>query len=697
MVSLNKIVFNVVFCLILLLLGIISIGYALEDEDELGELLYVFERDLPVVTATLHAVKASQAPATIYVITEEQIANRGYQDLHEVLRDVPGFDFIFSDGWTAMRTFQRGIIGNNRMLLLINGQKENSISAGSNLNWGHIYPLQDVKQIELISGPASALYGADAYSGIVNVITKSGLGTDQKNQLSISYGSYDTRIASVVLSNHLRAVGISYRFSARFYRTDGPDLAEDYKDSGILNDVYNYAGTDTLPYDLGYSDPANDYALNALVNIGDVTIGGYIWNRDEGVGTYYNPSKYVLNNNTIHLCASQVYITSRQTLSPKLEAVGTVSYRQDEMLNDSGFYYPTGDHIGEKKYYWRYGKGVKLESQFTWTTSNKHRVLFGAMYEDMETIPNQDQYGNMYFPEPEKIYNYQNYGFFLQGELLPHRLFSITLGSRYDYNSDYKGVLNPRMGIVFSPNSDWTFKGLYGTAYLAPTSNQMYYEFQSSSEKLIRNPDLTPEIIHTGELSVGWQPLSFLYLETNSYINKLSEMINRTVIGTEISGQDTLTVKQEQNVENMQTYGGESKIEFFWKKYLSIQANISYLDGKNNDDERLPDVAKIKSNIIATIHPIKPLTLCFRMNFVGNRSTSLTNSEFEGEDIDGYNVIHFNARYTKLFDLFDLGFRVNNLLDIEYYDPGDKGGSGARPSKHPQEKRSILFNINYDF
>ena len=253
------------------------------------------------------------------------------------------------------------------------------------------------------------------------------------------------------------------------------------------------------------------------------------------------------------------------------------------------------------------------------------------------------------------------------------------------------------MGIVFSPNSDWTFKGLYGTAYLAPTSNQMYYEFQSSSEKLIRNPDLTPEIIHTGELSVGWQPLSFLYLETNSYINKLSEMINRTVIGTEISGQDTLTVKQEQNVENMQTYGGESKIEFFWKKYLSIQANISYLDGKNNDDERLPDVAKIKSNIIATIHPIKPLTLCFRMNFVGNRSTSLTNSEFEGEDIDGYNVIHFNARYTKLFDLFDLGFRVNNLLDIEYYDPGDKGGSGARPSKHPQEKRSILFNINYDF
>jgi outer membrane receptor for ferrienterochelin and colicin len=131
--------------------------------------------NVKVVTASGFPQTAAEAPSTITVITAEQIKERGYEQLEDALRDIPGIDMIHLNGYAPTLIYFRGMYGaeNLRALLMIDGIVENNL-VGTNDFAGPAYSLHNVDRIEIIWGPASALYGANAFGGVINIITKKG-------------------------------------------------------------------------------------------------------------------------------------------------------------------------------------------------------------------------------------------------------------------------------------------------------------------------------------------------------------------------------------------------------------------------------------------------------------------------------------------------------------------------------------------
>src|SRR5262249_26560680 len=114
-----------------------------------------------------------EAPATIVVVTSEQIRRRGYLDLEAVLHDLPGFDITRSNGYTYANVFQRGYRSDttNRTLFLVDGVEQNDLYSNT-AQISRPYPLSNSDRVEVVYGPASTMYGANAFLGVINVITK---------------------------------------------------------------------------------------------------------------------------------------------------------------------------------------------------------------------------------------------------------------------------------------------------------------------------------------------------------------------------------------------------------------------------------------------------------------------------------------------------------------------------------------------
>ncbi len=128
--------------------------------------------NIEVITASKKTQEINFAPADITVITEEMIKERGYKDLKDIFRDLPGFDISENvEGEVRTLVINRGILGNNKIMVLRDGKKLN-VTTGERFVYGNNIPLFNVSRIEVIYGPSSAMYGADAYSGVINLITK---------------------------------------------------------------------------------------------------------------------------------------------------------------------------------------------------------------------------------------------------------------------------------------------------------------------------------------------------------------------------------------------------------------------------------------------------------------------------------------------------------------------------------------------
>lgn len=111
----------------------------------------------------------SDVPNSVIVVDKNMIERRGYTDISDVLKDIIGFDVIDNAGQFGEFISLRGVQGNDRFLVLINGHKINPPS-GTHISLGNSLSIKYAERIEIIYGPASAVYGADAFSGIINII-----------------------------------------------------------------------------------------------------------------------------------------------------------------------------------------------------------------------------------------------------------------------------------------------------------------------------------------------------------------------------------------------------------------------------------------------------------------------------------------------------------------------------------------------
>lgn len=185
------------------------------------------EQVVQVTSVSKRLEDLRDAPATIMVLTSRDIAQRGYQNLEQLLHDLPGFDVIKGNGPGYTYFYQRGYrsTSNDRTLLLIDGVEENDLASGNTII-SRQYSLADIEQVEVIYGPASTLYGANAFSGVINITTKSFVNQPGPRigfAGQARTGSLNTHYVDGVLTAKTKDLAVS--ITGRLFHSDEQDLS----------------------------------------------------------------------------------------------------------------------------------------------------------------------------------------------------------------------------------------------------------------------------------------------------------------------------------------------------------------------------------------------------------------------------------------------------------------------------------------
>ena len=683
-----------------------------------------------VVTATKKNQRSSEAPATVFIITKDQIKQRNYSFLDEVLIDIPGIEIQqksvseFSNYYTI-----RGIAGNEKFIIMMDGIKINSI-AGSPHVVGKNYFIENAKQIEIIIGPGSALYGADAFSGIINIITNKENNTDNI-KISSELGMYKTNSHSI-FAQHANK-NISFILDANIYQSGEPTFPniEFYKDdySWYNNRYKNYGEMllfdDTVTYSkLPYETPTKAYSIYSKFEINNFNIGYYRNSESHSTSIGMKPEYNIYTKSAINRTNIQSLFGSYKYKSEneKLKLETSFAYSSFEISPESNFINCYTSYNNGYKY--GLDQSFKIEEQLDYKISEKGNIIVGVTIESINSqpksgdlpfkydknIPNDlqsfyylgtnvtDSMGNdlSVFQDFYNVY-YQNYSLYFQFQHKIYNIIGITAGCRYDYNTRYKGNFNPRVALVFNLSERFKISALYNEAFLAPSPYKSYEHYGSfttdvdnngnilglkSSFWHLPNNELEPEKLKSFEINSTCFLNKNLSFSLCGYYNNITTLISdEKYLNETFKGIPVDEVKRKVNKGYSNTYGGDLSLNWLYN-YGSLfnfryYISYSYVNG-NIDSNRLYYSAK---SLIKTGFTVNTYKLNISPSFV-YRSRSfhklLKTENGEEESSDPFYYINLNCNYllintekysiscfVKISNLLNQGFYNLSLADIE--------------------------------
>ncbi len=644
--------------------------------------------NIRVVTASGYLQTVAEAPSTITVITSKQIQERGYEQLEDALRDVPGIDMIHINGYAPTLFYFRGMYGaeNLRALLMIDGVPENNI-IGSNDMAGPVYSLHNIERVEIVWGAISALYGANAFGGVINMITKKGADINGFN-FDQGFGSFNTNFKKLSLG--LKKNKLEFSAAGTLYSTDGP----------------RFHNRDPI-YSASFVD--NAYSFNTAISYyakkSTITMGYRNYHTVTGWGTYSNsPTVYLhlppQGNGNIGLVGllqrdfrnerpgviisflRTWFLQNEYRASEKLKLLARLVYRETGTGDDSYLYVTADGNRMIRAKVATYSNRVAGELTANYNISDKHKIFAGVGFNqdnveeggrattfDLTTIYLVDgrdtvvNLSSVFRPRRSDIRN--NIGGYLQ-YVLSSSLFKkteFTFGARYDHHSYFGSTFNPRISIVNNPSSRWTFKFQFGTAFRAPTNLEVY---QTPGG----NFQIKPERIKTFEINAIYLPRNNLRFQLNGYRNELTDV----VILSNLSG---LTVNKNPGVFTI--HGVEAIADFDITKTISGFVNFTFTDtwGKNlltGDSGRLPGIAAVKGNAGLTFRSTDFLTISLSGNWVGERRSPRTSPY---GPVDGYFLTNCSVTTARLFkDRVTASLNIHNLFNVRWLDPGFRTADG---------------------
>lgn len=651
-------------------------------------------------SASISGQKLSEAPSTMYIITAQQIEERGYEELGDALRDIPGIDFIHLNGYSPTLIYFRGMFGaeNLRALLMIDGIPENNI-AGTNDMAGPAYSLHHVERIEIIWGPASALYGANAFGGLINIITKK---AENINGLTVQRGQGNLNTSFEKAAFGLKKGGVDISFSGSLFRTDGPQFTNrspNYSASYVDNaysfsTAIGYTGTKCRPQ-LGYRSFVTPMGYGQILNTPTQFLGlpstGY-----ENKGTVgavaenfrgEKPSRYEPYSRT-------GFIQNTYTPNTKWSLFTFAEFRETG-ISDKSYFYITVD--GKNLYrlpFARYSNRWGGKIAATYTINEIQKISGGAeFYQDnledgsrkvnidtnKYTVNGQFKVMGLYSTfVPRKYIIWNNFGSFLQYELHTEwlRETHFTIGTRFDISSVYGNPLSPRIAIVNNPNEKLTIKLLYGAAYRAPTITEVE-EFRSNlgTRYSLANSDLKPEKVKTYEFNIIYNPVKELLFQLNAFRNELTDIIVLTELQT---GGYT----QNQNLGKAYVNGLEAKVDASFSKKVNGFVNFTYQQGeqtarrfsKADTTFGIPNIAAVKGNAGVTAKVAELFNLSLIGNWVGTRSVLGYNPH---GPVSGYFITNCVITTHRFFNNhIYISFTIKNLFNVKYLDPGIRSADG---------------------
>ena len=648
---------RILFFVVLLFL-ITSQSYS--QNGELDSLLRLDIKDLTditIISATKTLRKIYEVPATVRVITSETIKENGFLTLEDALSILPGFQFRNIQGFNSY-VFQRGITNqNNLILLLVDGVQINELNSGGFYAGGQ-FNLDNVQQIEVVYGPASALYGTNAISGLINIITK-----DAENNRGITVsglmGSFKTYNGNIEYGYYDEENDFGLRISAMAKTSEKADLAGTEGDNNWSSDMENFE---------------DDYSIDIKGQYNTLTFGLTFQDKRASRTTNYKSigTNYLDKNTLWDISFLNTYLKYNYKVSSNLDMRSTLYYRNSTISDNTIAYITDQSQVG----YYRPNSLIGFENLFSSSPLEDLKLSGGILFE-YESLA--DNYSITYSNSPTEkppvpsspgMENNTLLSLYLQANYKIYNSLHFFGGLRFDHSSVYNDVFTPRFGLIFNENK-FTVKLLYLEAFRAP--KPWDYEYG------LGNPDLEHEHMKSLEAAVSYSITGNFIVDLSVYKNKLLDLI---IQETNDSGSRSV------NKGDIKTIGMETSLEYKGKPFGAF-FNYTYNSSEDENGEEIPEIAKHTINAGITYYPYEDIGLLLRGSYLGKRKNPKIISSTGSNYIDDAFVVYSSVNYTGL-DHFRISFIVNNLLNKVYYHT-----SNRPPDRYRQPQRVFLFRVEY--
>ena len=681
-------------------------------EDSLLLMLSGDEQLVSIATGAPQPV--SKAPSVATVITAEDIKATGSTDLSEVLETVPGLHVSRSGGmWQPLYSI-RGILtqSNPEVLVMVNGVPITNGFYGDRGRLMAGFPLENISRIEVIRGPGSALYGAEAVSGAINIVTKTANEIDgtEAGLRAGSFQTYDAWIqhggkwGDVDIAAYLRLgrtdgfdgtiqadaqTALDRTFGTRASRAPGPmgtgydsidarlDLAREKwrLRAGFIGRPNNHAVGSGIADALDPTTKGNAHYANADLTWHDAQ---FSQNWDVTAQASYYDIAETNTDVTLFPAGSALPLPLPGGAASTIGMVGRPQHwERQERLNLSALY------GGFARHKLRLGAGYNRDDLYK-VTETKNFTFIGStpFCVDLScSIVTATASNGLYFLTPHSRRSLYT---FVQDEWFLAPDWYLTAGVRQDHYSDFGATTNPRVAVVWDTAYNLTSKLMFGRAFRAPSFTEQY---NINNPTALGNPALKPETINTTELAFAWQARPDLKTGLNLFHYRMEDVIRF------VANSDPTSGSTAQNAGTQ--HGNGLEVEFTWSATTNLRLLGNYAFQRSIDENTHQDagLAPHHHTYLRTDWQFVPgWTLSGQVNWVADRLRQAGDSRAKIAD---YTTADLTLRTTQLRKDWEFAFSVRNLFNANAREPTAASSAINIPRDLPLPGRGAYLELRY--
>lgn len=585
--------------------------------------------DTVVVTASGFEQRIQDAPASISVITREDLDKKFYRDLNDALVEVPGV--IVTGGGDRQDISLRGM-GPKYTLILIDGKRQNSRETRTNsdstgVEGGWTPPLSAIERIEVVRGPMSSLYGSDAMGGVINIITRKvpqewhgEIRMDTTIQESSKSG--DIYQGNFYLAGPIKNDLLGLQIYGQATQRDEDDIYNGFRKRNAESVTAKLALTPNRDHDIVLE------ATTMRQKFQD-TLGKTVEPLPPGTAcprtgcpasseTDYRSSKWALSH------------TGRWGWG-----VSDSYVQQEEFDNRS-----------------RQMKIKNLDLQTSWSLPlGSHMLTLGGSYLSQRL---HDQNGNQLPNGPSKVDRYQ-WALFAEDEWRLTESFAVTTGLRMDEDENFGNHFSPRLYGVWHMAERWTLKGGVSTGFRAPDLRQTVAGWGQTSRggNMYGNPDLTPEKSVTQEIGLlyddGQGMSAGVTLFNNDFKDKITRVacpLSQCTDGPNQFGSDPTTYM---NVDKAVSRGVEASLKLALAADWSMTSSYTFTKSEQKSGqykgEPLNQLPRHLFTTTVNWQPSDALQAWARVNFRGRESQPTTGPSSDALVAPSYTFVDLGGSY----------------------------------------------------
>lgn len=662
---------NLIFTAFLLALTNPVVTHAASAEDlthlSIEELL-----DVEVISASRLGQKSSQSPSSLSVLTAGDIRTFGWRTLGEALNAIRGL-YTSNDrnySYLGVRGFLHPNDYNSRVLFMIDGQRMNeNIFDGGYMAQEFMLDIDLIERIEFIPGSGSSIYGANAFSGLINVVTKKGQAINGA-QLAGEGGSFDTYKGRASYGKKLDN-GADILFSASHYDSAGPKNLHfpEFDDPATNNGIAHNMDTERA-----------DRLFGRVQFDGLTLMGGFV-DRMKRVPTasfealFNDPGFRTFDQQFFGNLNYEKVLTDKTSLRLK-------SFYQGYEYNAEQPYDNGGRVVNYDATSGRWWGG---EAQLTSTMFDRHRLMLGVeyQYDQRQRMINFDIGSNVTGQDSNR--HGHRVELYAQDDIQVLDDWIFSAGLRLDYHHMLNSLqLNPRLGLIWSPLESTTFKLLYSSTFRAPNAWERDYNVFN----YVANPDNREERIKSYEGVVEWRSATGLKLTGDLFYNHMPQVLEQRI------EPGYGAVGQFINIGHYDALGVELEAEQRWDSGRLFKASYTYSRVTNEADGGVWADASPRN--LFKLHYAEPLFNDFAKLGIENIFVDARRTPQDGM-ADAYNQLNLNLSSNRIAPGLDVLFGVYNLFDSHYQMIGGTGPADIAQNVLRMNGREFRIKLQLTF